>query len=97
MGGELVNNEDKILAMLERMEERQSKTESILVQIQADVTDLKADVTDLKSDMVVVKADISEIKEQVQDIDTSIGALAEWADSVSAVTRVPFAGSGAQS
>lgn len=32
-----------------------------------------------------------EVKEQLQDIDTAIGMLADWADNVGVITRVPFA------
>lgn len=32
------------------------------------------------------------IDEQLKDIDESIGAIADWADNVSVITKVPFAG-----
>jgi archaellum component FlaC len=38
-----------------------------------------------------IKSDISSIKEQLEEIDTSIGMLADWADSVATVTKIPFA------
>jgi archaellum component FlaC len=38
-----------------------------------------------------IKSDISDIKEQLEEIDTSIGMLADWADNVATVTKVPFA------
>ena len=40
-----------------------------------------------------MQTDIGEIKEKLVDIDESIGELAEWADTVSVITKVPFAGS----
>ena len=31
------------------------------------------------------------VDEQLQDIDSAIGMLADWADNVGVITRVPFA------
>ncbi len=52
-------------------------------------------INDLRSEMNSqfdkVDKEFVDVKEQLQEIDTSIGMIADWADSIAAVTKVPFA------
>ena len=52
------------------------------------IKDINTEIKDLRSDM---NSRFEEVNEQLKEIDTSIGMLAEWADNVATVTKVPFA------
>ena len=81
----------------------ESKLEPIRVDLTNTKNDIKEDLNEIvslmgrelepiKADITNIKNDISEIKEQIGEIDDSIGIIADWAESVSIVTKVPFAG-----
>ena len=53
--------------------------------------DLRAIGELMNNKLEPIKADISDIKEKLIDIDESIGAIADWADTVATVTKIPFA------
>jgi len=54
-----------------------------------DRIDSRLDETDSRLDKVDTQ--FAEVKEQLNNIDTAIGMLADWADNVGVITRVPFA------
>ena len=60
-----MNNEEKILAALGRMENN-------IAELKGDMAEVKADVAELKGDMAEVKADISEIKHTLDCVDTNV-------------------------
>ena len=53
---------------------------------------INARLDTMQGDIADIKDDIDEIKEKLVDIDDSIGAIADWADTVATVTKIPFAG-----
>ena len=72
----LVNNEDKILAMLEKMDSR-------LERLEGDVSTLKGDVSTLKGDVSILKEGQAEIRD-------TVNRLAEWADECGYVVKFPL-------
>ncbi len=57
-----MNNEEKILALLEGMNERQTKTESILEKMQGDISGLKDDVSGLKQGQSNLETEVRELR-----------------------------------
>ena len=80
-----MNNEEKILTILEQLQQGQARTD-----VRLDKIDTRLDGIDTRLDKI--ESDIVEIKEQIINIDESIGAIADWADVTATVTKIPFAG-----
>jgi predicted nucleic acid-binding Zn-ribbon protein len=73
-----MNNEDKILSILEKIDQRQTSTEKILEKHGEMLEALVDDVSDLKSDVSDLKARITKIEvTQENIIIPNIQALAE--------------------
>ena len=90
-----MNNEEKILAMLEKMDERQNKTEAILEKLTNDVDGLKAGQNKLEAGQkaIIVRLDkieddVEEVKEKLTAVNGSIGVLTDWAEKVEVVTKI---------
>jgi DNA anti-recombination protein RmuC len=58
-------------------------------------SDMSSEINSLRAEMNSQFENIDKrfekVNELLREIDTSIGMLADWADSVAAVTKVPFA------
>jgi len=67
-GGETVDNDDKLLQILERVE-------SAVILLVKDVTELKSDVTELKSDVAELKSDVAELKLGQAKLMAEVGEL----------------------
>lgn len=72
-----MNNEDRILEMLTRME--------------ADITGMKADITGIKQEQAAMRETITEMKETLDEHTVSLNTLIEWADDAQVVVKIPFA------
>lgn len=81
-----MNNEEKILEMLTKMDHRQIRTEEMLGQMQADMTGMKADMTDMRDRLVKVEVT------QENVIIPQIQALAEAISTINdkLITRSEF-------
>lgn len=54
-----MNNEEKILGLLEKMDERQNKTDSLLEAIQSDIAELKEDTRTINQRVAVIEVEHS--------------------------------------
>ena len=70
-----MNNEEKILAMLEKMDARQNCTEAILEQLQQgqEATNVRLDKIDARLDSM--QADITDLKQNVDTISERTGNI----------------------
>ena len=57
-----MRNEDKILAMLEQLQQGQTSMQAELEQLQQGQASMQADIQDLKTDMSEVKARVTKIE-----------------------------------
>ena len=71
-----MNNEEKILQMLEQLQQGQADTNA------------KLDDTNAKLD--AMQEDIAEIKEHAEVTRSATNSLIEWADTVGVITQVQF-------
>ena len=53
-----LNNEDRILAMLEKLDARQSRAETVLEKMDARLSNLEKDVSDIKFDLRETLSDV---------------------------------------
>ena len=72
-----MNNEDKILSMLE--------------VLTTDMAELKTDMAKVKADVAELKTDMEEVKEKLTIVHGSMEHLIEWADHVGVATGVTVA------
>ncbi|MGM9670676.1 MAG: hypothetical protein ACI3XD_03780 [Oscillospiraceae bacterium] len=72
-----MNNEDKILELLTRME--------------ADITGMKADITGIKQEQAAMRETIADMKETLDEHTVALNTLIEWADDAQVVVKIPFA------
>ena len=63
-----MDNEDKILSMLERMDARLDKLEAGQVEIRADINDLKAGQVKLEAGQAEITKDVKAIREQTEHL-----------------------------
>jgi len=75
-----MNNEEKIISMLEVMESKITNMDSKVDKLSADVAVLKTDVAALKTDMDYVKSDIEELKEGSEITRAATNKLLDWAE-----------------
>jgi len=79
-----VNNENKILSMLETLT-------SDMAELKTDVAELKTDVAELKTDVAELKTDMAEVKEKLTEVHGTTELLVEWADIVGSQMGVSLA------
>ena len=73
-----MNNEDKILAILEKLQEDFSGMKEDVSSLKQDVSGLKQDASGLKEDVSSLKQDVSSIKIRLDvDIQTQLNLLSE--------------------
>ena len=72
-----MNNENKILSMLETLT--------------SDMAELKTDVAELKTDVAELKTDMAEVKEKLTEVHGTTELLVEWADIVGSQMGVSLA------
>lgn len=65
--------------------------QSELHPIREKLDDLDEKVACLDEKVTGLDERMANLEEEIKDMDTAIGMLAEWADNVSVITRVPFA------
>ena len=84
----MMNNEEKILAKLEAIDNR-------ITVMQEDIAQLKEDVAELKEDMSEVKEDVAELREDAvitRDIcNQLLGCWTEKFGEIELVQAVPYA------
>lgn len=99
-----MNNEDRILSLLEQMNGRLDKLEQGQSQLCADVSALKEDVAVLKTDVAVLKTDVAVLKTDVatlkEDVETikedahitreATNTLLEWAEQAQVEVKIPL-------
>ncbi len=85
-----MNNEEKILAILEQMNGRLDKLEQGQNALRADVSVLKEDVAVLKEDVSVLKEDVEVIKEDAQVTRCAANALLDWAEQAQVEVKIPL-------
>lgn len=67
-----MNNEERILGLLETLVTKVDGLEQGQAAMQADITELKQDVSILKTDVTVLKNDVAVLKDDVSDIKVSL-------------------------
>lgn len=72
-----MNNEEKILTMLERLAEDVSGIKGEVAEIKGEVSGIKGEVATLKADAAELKADITNIKEDVAELNQKVDELDE--------------------
>jgi len=78
-----MNNEEKILGLLEKMDARMNNLEQGQVE-------LKQDISKLDSRVASIETDVSDIKENLDEVRTSVNVVADWADRAEFVVKVPL-------
>ena len=71
----MMNNEEKILHILENIQTDVSGLKTDVAGLKSDIVEVKADVAGLKSDMVEVKADIAGLKSDMVEVKADIAGL----------------------
>jgi len=89
IGGEKMNNEEKILAMLEKMDARQNCTEAILEQLQQgqEATNVRLDKIDarldsMQADITDLKQNVDTISERTGNIENDVKTISERTDNI---------------
>jgi chromosome segregation ATPase len=85
-----MNNEEKILELLQQQGSQMSKISADISELTGDVSVLKGDVSVLKGDVSAMKADISDLKGRISKVEITqenmvlpqIQAIAEGVSSV---------------
>ncbi len=67
-----MNNEEKILSLLEAMNDRFDKVDARLDRIERDQADMKADMSGMKADMSDLKADTASIDKRLATVSDSV-------------------------
>jgi len=67
-----VSNEEKILAVLEQIQSRQSKTEAILEQIQQEQADMRQEQADMRQEQADMRQDIRKLNQNVAVVETKV-------------------------
>ena len=70
-----MNNEDKILAILEKLQEDFSGMKEDVSSLKQDVSGLKQDVSGLKQDVSGLKQDASGLKEDVSSLKQDVSSI----------------------
>ena len=84
-----MNNEEKILQLLEQMNARQDKTETLLGQLQVDMQDMKADMRGMKADMNGMRSDIDGMKADISDMKIRVTNIEDRTERIEArVTKI---------
>ena len=78
-----MNNEEKILAMLERIQQRQEATNTRL-------DGLEAGQATMQADMNTMKADIEEIKEHTEITRETTNAIGEWTEAAAGALKIKY-------
>lgn len=69
-----MNNEEKILTLLERMDQRLDKLEAGQAKLEADVSELKAGQVKIQEDVSEIKTDVKYIWEEIDRFSDRISA-----------------------
>ena len=77
-----MNNEDKILAMLERMEERQQNTESVLAQLQQGQTALQGEVSSINKRLNGMDKRLENVEDSLAEVINSQRTVDERVNKV---------------
>ncbi|BAK99385.1 hypothetical protein OBV_21870 [Oscillibacter valericigenes Sjm18-20] len=85
-----MNNEDKILELLEQQGSQMTKISADISALTGDASSLKADVSSLTGDVFTMKADISDLKDRISKVEITqenvvlpqIQAIAEGVSTV---------------
>lgn len=85
-----MNNEEKILTMLEQMQSDISGMKGDIFGMKADISGMKGDIASLKQGQIAMQEDIAEIKEHAEVTRSATNSLVEWADTVGVITQVKF-------
>ena len=71
-----MNNEEKILSVLEEVKTRLDK-------IEFDLAEVKEDLAEVKEDLAEVKEDLAEVKEYGRATGAAIDQIVDWIEKVS--------------
>ena len=92
-----MNNEEKILSLLEQMtgrldmlEQGQKEIRSDVNVLKTDMTVVKSDVSALKTDMTAVKEDIEVMKEDSAVTRNGVNTLLDWAEQAEVEVKIPL-------
>ena len=85
-----MNNEEKILALLEQMNGRLDRLEQGQSELRSDVAALKKDVSTLKLGQEKLREDVEIIKEDVQVTRNATNTLLEWAEQAQVEVKIPL-------
>ena len=58
-----MNNEEKILALLEKMDSRQNKTEALLEKMQGDISAMQSGISVMQGDIISIKNRLDAVEE----------------------------------
>ena len=74
-----MSNEEKILAVLEQIQSRQSKTEAILEQIQQEQADMRQEQADMRQDIRKLNQNVAVVETKVmQKLNLISEGLVGW-------------------
>lgn len=85
-----MNNEEKILQVLELLNERQLNTETVLEDLRKGQEKTNARLDGIDNRLDAMQEDIEQIKEDTTITRSATNSLIEWADNVSVITQVKF-------
>lgn len=85
-----MNNEEKILQKLEKMDRQLDRSEALFVQIHSRLENLEQGQAAMQEDITEIKMDVAEIKEDAAITRSATNSLVEWADNVAVITQVKF-------
>ena len=92
-----MNNEEKILSLLEQMNGRLDMLEQGQKEIRSDVNVLKTDMNAMQSDVSVLKTDMAAVKEDIEVMKedsavtrNGVNTLLDWAEQAEVEVKIPL-------
>lgn len=85
-----MNNEEKILGMLEQVVGRLDKVDSRLDKLEQGQADTTARLDKMQEDIKIIKEDIDIIKEDGAITRGATNALVKWVEQAEVQIRIPF-------
>ena len=86
-----MNNEEKILSMLEALTGAVSQVQSDIVTLKVDIVTMKGDIVTMKGDIEAIKDDLTEVKEDVEITRSAANLVLDWADRAQKIVNIPLA------
>ena len=88
-----MNDNEKIISMLEILLVRTEKLEKTVEKLEKDMSAVKKDISVMEKDISAMQKNISEIpaiKESLEETRSGVNTLLAWADKAEHVVKVPL-------